>query len=422
MNNCKNSVSNWFCVTVLLLILVPNFVSAGIPDVSHVMPTDVTPVSFSVIWVSGEPGTADTDVFEDQNGNIPVTGAITIPHPTDSDDEAIKTSSENNGVMKVLVTGLEPGKTYYFRTITTSKSTSETTVTALEPVTTAQNIVRTMQRSGDVVPFSNDVIYEPCYLDDGTTPAEGTLLVATAAGAQYPLTAFVGDGVSLPYALIDMNNFFDRQSGENSDLARGANLTLLNFRGMAGNSIVVHKVPEDNLMSEVKSPDPGLKTGANFVSFQLEPSDPDVLSVLSPILSQTTSVWAYDKDQSKWVFYDKNGLPFLNELGELHASEGYWLEVEQDTSWIVRGEIPSDEPVSLKAGENLVGYRSIETLPIMDALASIYDKLISIWTFSEDEQKWIFYDKQGLAFLNELEVIQPGKAYWVIVQEDCVWQ
>ncbi|MDL1983024.1 MAG: hypothetical protein LWX54_02350 [Deltaproteobacteria bacterium] len=314
-------------LSLFFLLVLPVAAYGGVPEVSHVMVTDVTTCSFSVIWSASEASTADLEVYEDENGAVPIADAVIEPHPIECGNEQIRIMAEDQGVMKVRVTGLDPDTTYYFMTVTTSKSSTDTTynpnAAPFTPVTTESETVRTYESGGDVLPFSNDLIIEPCYLDDGTTFAEGTLLLATVAGGSHPITAFVGDGVELPNALIDLNNVFSRDTHDNLDLLQGLNLTLLNFRGLADNSIVTHVVPVDQSLSEVKPGEFGLKAGWNMVSFQLEPGVTDTETVLAPIMDKVSAIGAYNATEGRWIFYDKNGLPFLNRLSDLYSATGY---------------------------------------------------------------------------------------------------
>ena len=381
------------------------------------MVTDVTTCSFSVIWTSSEPSTADLEVYEDEAGTETAAYAVITPHPIESSDDTIKTAAENNGVMKVMVTGLEPDTTYYFMTIITSKSSLDTTydpsAAPFTPVITESETVRSYESDGDILPFSNDLIIEPCYLDDGTTFAEGTLLLATVGGGSHPITAFVGDGVASPNAVIDLNNVFSHDTSKNLDLSQGLNLTLLNFRGLSGNSIITHLVPEDQSLSEVKPAEFGLKVGWNFVSFQLEPGDIFPASVLDCIVDKVEVIWGKN-EQGEWVFYDPD-VPF-ETLHEIHSSTGYWLYMKDEASCLVNGTFRAD-PIQMVPGANLVGYRSIETVDVMRATASIHDQLEIIWT--NHEGNWIFYDPD--VPFRTLHHIEPGKAYWVYVNDYCEW-
>ena len=416
-------------LSLFFLLVLPVAAYAGAPEVSHVMVTDVTTTSFSVIWAANEASTANLEVYEDEFGTELAADLLITPHPIESGDDTIKTAAEDNGVMKVRATGLAPDTTYYFMTITTSKSTEETTdypdAAPFISVTTESETVRTYESGGDVLPFSNDLIIEPCYLDDGTTYAEGTLLLATVAGGSYPITAFVGDGVDSPYAIIDLNNVFCRDTDKNLDLSQGPNLTLLNFRGMAGNSIVTHVVPLDELLSEVKPPEFGLKAGWNFVSFQLEPGDTDLETVLAPIIDKISSIWAYDSENDHWFRYDwRPDAPWwLNDIENVHALVGYWLLIEEDTSLTVNGSFVTDESISLNEGWNLVGFRSIEQRNLMDATDPISDKINAIWSYDLSSDHWFRYDwcPDAPWWLNDLQYIESGKAYWIDVSEDCEW-
>ena len=400
----------WFFLFFLLVLPIAAY--GGMPEVDHVMVTDVTTRSFSVIWAASEASTADLEVYEDEAGTV--LDAVITPHPIESGDDTIKTAAEDNGVMKVRVTGLAPDTTYYFMTITTSKSTEETTdyPDAAMSVTTESETVRTYESGEDTLPFSNDPIIEPCYLNDGTTFAEGTLLLATVTGGSHPITAFVGDGVELPYAIIDLNNVFSRDTFETLDLSQGLNLTLLNFRGLEGNSIITYRVPEDQSLSEVKPAEFALKAGWNMVSFQLEPIVPDVETVLAPIMDKVSAIRRYDSSSKEWLSFDTSMPPGWNDLTECHVFTGYWLQMNEDASLIVRGSFSSD-PILLHAGWNLVGNRSIQTEYIVDAIGPILNKLNAVRTYDVAENKWLSYDTSKSPEWNDLNCMEPGRSYWL---------
>lgn len=410
-------------LSLFFLLVLPVAAYGGVPEISHVMVTDVTTTSFSVIWAASEASTAGLEVYADENGSSLIVDAVITPHPIESGDDTIRTAAEDNGVMKVRVTGLAPDTTYYFKTITTSNSTKETTdypdAAPFISVTTESETVRTYESGGDVLPFSNDLIIKPCYLDDGTTFAEGTLLLATVAGGSHPITAFVGDGVELPNALIDLNNVFGRGTFENLDLSQGVNITLLNFRGLEGNSIITYEVPEDQSLSEVKPAEFALKAGWNMVSFQLEPGDTSVDTVvLDPLGDKVDAVWAYDASNGQWLSIDKSVPEFLWDLTDCHSFTGYWFVMNDEASIIVNGDFSSNS-IQLYEGWNLVGSKSIETVDLMDAIAPIYDKLEAVWTYDTTENRWLSIDKGVPQFLWNLFTMEPGKAYWFVMNENC---
>ena len=409
---------------LLFVMSIQHPATAGVPAIGDLFVTDVTTTSFSVIWAASEASTADVQVFEDAEGAVPAAGAEIVPHPVNSGDPTIKEAAENSGVMKVMAAGLAPDTTYYFKTLTISKSTSDTTAypeTALLTVTTASQTKRTREIEGRTLPFGNDIIKEACFLDDGTTPAAGSLLFASMPGGR-PVTSFAGDGVDLPYALIDLNNMFGDDSGQNMDVSQGDRLTLVNFRGLHGNSMVCHKIPEDLNMCEIKPAAFGLEAGANFVSFQLEPESEssETESVLASIYNQTESVWAYPSDSEGWIFWDKTTPSSLIRLEHLTGRTGFWLEMNSPTSWTVNGDFNHD-PIQLQPGANLVGYESVESVKVDDAVASIRSEIESIWTYDDQTGDWIFWDKTSPSFLTNLRYLEPGRAYWVVASTGCEW-
>jgi hypothetical protein len=243
-----------------LVALIPGSSLAAGPGVADFWETDVTPTSFAVIWAADAPSTPDIRVFADAAGNNDITSQLTItPHPIRSGDAAIVTAAENNGVMKVQVTGLEPNTIYYFQTITALKA-SPTDITyypdtaPMLEVTTEISVKRTRMAASDEVPFSNDLIRWECYLPDGETPAVGAILLADVADTDYPITGFVGDAIAAPAAFVDLNNLFDSGNYQTKALSGGEDITLIRFMGINGLESDLHFVPRNMQLAEMKAP------------------------------------------------------------------------------------------------------------------------------------------------------------------------
>ncbi len=198
----------------LLFITFATETQGGIPNVSGITVTDVSTRSFSVIWQADEPGFADLLVYDDEAGATIDEYAKIHPHLIQNGDAAIVEAAENNGVMKVTVTGLLPDTTYYFQTVTTSKSTGEINrfpqTAPLPGVTTERFSSRTILYNEKKTAYSNDILVHECYLPDTITPAAGTLLVVEVEEGKHPVSAFVGDGLPAPFAAVDLNNIFPK--------------------------------------------------------------------------------------------------------------------------------------------------------------------------------------------------------------------
>jgi hypothetical protein len=221
----------------MIIRLMATTAWASPPQVQDVTITDVTPVSFSVVWASDQSSICDVSVFTDANGTDEIVAGLMItPHPTRNGDPAVAAAAQSRGVMKIRVTGLAHSTTYYFRTRTTSMVGAEETFYPLNApylsVTTAAGIAKTT--GIDEVPYTNELIYRAVYQADGTTPAQGALLLASIEGGRYPLSGFVGDGFASPLAMIDLNNFYCANSGETLDLQGGQKIVLTTFYGIDG--------------------------------------------------------------------------------------------------------------------------------------------------------------------------------------------
>jgi hypothetical protein len=112
----------------------------------------------------------------------------------------------------------------------------------------------------------------------------------------------------------------------------------------------------------------------------------------------------------------------LNDLTEINKLKGLWLYATQNTTFTVNGTWPTSAvAISLKAGWNLVGYPSQTVRSVTDALSSIAGKYTKVYTYDafDDADPWKVYDTSLPPFLNDLSQLQPGKAYWIYVTQDC---
>lgn len=166
-----------------------------------------------------------------------------------------------------------------------------------------------------------------------------------------------------------------------------------------------------------------LRSGWNFVSVPLTLANTAVDAVLAPISGSYGKVYAYDAFDSAdpWKVYDVSLPPFLNDLTQINNTKGLWLWATQNVTWTVNGSWPSSTAIPLKAGANLIGYPGQAPKSVADALASIAGKYTKVYTYDafDDADPWKVYDTSLPPFLNDLSQIQPGRAYWVYVTQDC---
>ena len=100
---------------------------------------------------------------------------------------------------------------------------------------------------------------------------------------------------------------------------------------------------------------------------------------------------------------------------------GLWLHLSVTATLPVSGHLPLSSTIELRAGQNLVGYPSLLARPVAEALAPIADKLARVLTFDATDtlDPWKMYDVDLPPYANDLEMMEPGRGYWLFVTQDC---
>jgi len=232
-------------IVLLLSMFVSHFYTLQVhAAVSDVTVSDVTTRAFSVVWVSDEAITSATvRVYSDIEGANQVIAGIAL-------NLVSPPAALINGIAKVDVTGLAADTVYYIDTETVGDTTGsvffpEAASTLIE-VKTALSTTRENLTGGPIV---NDLIQHEIFEPDGITESQGTLLMLKIPSiSSYPLTAFVGEGFSVPQAVVDLNNLFEDASGISAEVLANTIMELSEFRGLLCNvedqkSTILRRVP-----------------------------------------------------------------------------------------------------------------------------------------------------------------------------------
>ena len=114
-----------------------------------------------------------------------------------------------------------------------------------------------------------------------------------------------------------------------------------------------------------------LQTGWNLISFRIDPLAHGTIDVLHNLVGGFTRVLTLDCEQGALSYYPELP-PLLNDLQEMDARHGYWIELTQPLTLVVQGiELPASTPLSLCRGYNLVSYLPAHARPVPEALQSI---------------------------------------------------
>jgi len=211
-----------FLILLLILLVLPAE-PGTVAAAGGLWVTDVTPRSFSLVWTTDQAATGSANVYTDPQGNQLVAG-ITI-----TDESAAYPPAGDNGVMKVRVSGLVPDTTYFYEIVTTSSAGE-----VVEPESGDRPSVRTEVSSRLV---DNYGLAYKVFQSDGTTPGQGTLVLAEVAGGSHFISGWVGDGAPPDYpwlVLLDFSNIYSLHNHMNLTLTGGEALKLTSVGGILG--------------------------------------------------------------------------------------------------------------------------------------------------------------------------------------------
>jgi hypothetical protein len=216
-------------VTLLATYLaMSSWALAGEPVVWRLIVTDVTPVSFSVVYISSESSTGSVRVFDKNMREL--TGLKVLS------ESQLYPPAEDFGLIQVKVEGLKPNKTYYLQTVTASKSDGKVTVHPKDPVS-----VRTEKTA---IPVNNSILAQKIYFKN-EIPGDGSLLIVSLEGSSYPVSGWVGGypNPPSPWALVDLNNLYSVNTHQNLEVRGGENIIVEVLGGVRGYARYVAKVP-----------------------------------------------------------------------------------------------------------------------------------------------------------------------------------
>ncbi len=159
-----------------------------------------------------------------------------------------------------------------------------------------------------------------------------------------------------------------------------------------------------------------LDKGWNLISFFLKPLDSNPAKVLLSIAEEYNSMWSFDPDTG-WSMYAPQVPDDVEKITEVKSCKGYWLNMKQPANLIVMGTPPEAKAISLKKDDwNMVGYCCRESKEVEQCIATIKDYIEIIWGYKPDKG-WSSYPEQ----FKNLEIMEPGCAYWIKTSQDCIW-
>ncbi|MGQ9647460.1 MAG: fibronectin type III domain-containing protein [Thermodesulfobacteriota bacterium] len=157
-----------------------------------------------------------------------------------------------------------------------------------------------------------------------------------------------------------------------------------------------------------------LATGWNLISLPVEPLDHSITTLtsqISPCLNQVVTFMDYME-----VFYDPSS-PDQSTLLTMEPGIGYLVEMACPAEMTVVGNKVTN-PIPLTVDTNIVGYNSLISIPVSQALESIKNKYATVWALKGDQ--WTIYDPYDETWTT-LKELSPGGGYLIDVIEETTW-
>lgn len=153
-----------------------------------------------------------------------------------------------------------------------------------------------------------------------------------------------------------------------------------------------------------------LSEGTNYISFNVEPENMSMQSIVQPLINEGSFVIL--EDGNSGVLWPDYG---IDTIGDMQVTKGYKLQVNQDTSLTVQGplvELPID--ITLQQGWNLIGYPVYEPRDALDVVDILIVQGVLQSVLAEDGSK-IYFD--GSQWINEIGYFIGGNGYYVNVND-----
>ena len=163
-----------------------------------------------------------------------------------------------------------------------------------------------------------------------------------------------------------------------------------------------------------------LLAGLNLISISEEPADTDPAAVFAAVAGRLHKVTAHDACDTAdpWKVYDPSD-PAASDLTAVDHKIGMWVSMTATSALPLDGVLPATTTLELCEGWNLIGFPAGEPRHPYAALSSIAGKWQRIFGYDalDPEDPWEYFDPAVPAWANDLEVMKPGRGYWVLVNE-----
>ncbi|MCK4455152.1 MAG: hypothetical protein KAU99_02260, partial [Thermoplasmata archaeon] len=163
---------------------------------------------------------------------------------------------------------------------------------------------------------------------------------------------------------------------------------------------------EDNNTRKAAKTSRFLAGGKHLISFPVVPANDSLGSVLQTV--GFDRVWTYDS--SGWTTF--SSFKNYSVLRSMTHTRGYWVNVTQDSNFVLAGAVPMQTTIQLHEGWNLVSYPSFIQADVADLMAGMP---------LERVEGPAGGPPHFLRRYSALDTLQSFQGYWFEVSANAMW-
>ncbi len=155
-----------------------------------------------------------------------------------------------------------------------------------------------------------------------------------------------------------------------------------------------------------------LISGWNIISFNVSPPDSNLLNIVQPLIDSSELVKVMD--EAGGFIQNIPGIGWMNTIGNMANTEGYYTKVSATSSLTVKGEkVSLPYTIPLITGWNIMGYPLEQSQDAQSAVQPLIDssELVKVM----DEAGGFIQNIPGVGWMNTIGDFEAGEGYYIKV-------
>lgn len=221
------------------------------------------------------------------------------------------------------------------------------------------------------------------------------------------------------FVVIARSQYVILPTGGNASSATGSisysagQVTYITYTGI--NGLAAHGVQQPIEISITQTIE--LSIGWNMISFYVEPNNMSLLTILDPLVNSAELIKVIN-EAGGFIQYIP-GIGWMNTIGDMANTEGYYIKVNSNTSFDATGmpvSLPMDIP--LYSGWNIMGYPTNQPQDAITVLQPLIDNSELIKVINE-AGGFIQYIP-GIGWMNTIGNFEADEGYYIKVNTNAI--